>query len=206
MLRLAGLLGLAFFVAIWLPRLVPVDTSALNPLIEPDCVLPCAMGIRLNQTSGVETQALLAGHVWVKPRPVMIRPIDDINTYFVYWSWSSQSPVSIDPAQRGRVRVYRDQAVSVTVQTRLTLGEVWLALGAAEHGTVVPASLEPENRVTVIAVYPAQSWLARVTLPRGARRWQLWQAPVEIETVNAQAIAYFSQYRFPWDRLGQAGH
>lgn len=103
----------------------------------------------------------------------------------------------MDERWQGQLRVYKEQVAALNIRATLSMGAVWLLLGGTRNGVIIPATSRPERDVTVIAVFPAASLLARITLPKQASTMAFWTAAVEMEAAAPQTIAYFSQYRLP---------
>lgn len=113
------------------------------------------------------------------------------------WQWSGAQPAGVDERWQGQLRVYKEQVAALNIRATLSMGAVWLLLGGTRNGVIIPATSRPERDVTVIAVFPAASLLARITLPKQASTMAFWTAAVEMEAAAPQTIAYFSQYRLP---------
>jgi hypothetical protein len=126
-----------------------------------------------------------------------VRPIDDINTRYVYWQWSGQQPGGVDNQRPGKMRVYRDHIVGMSVRTRIPLGLVWLVLGTTDLGTLSLPESRSDTQVMLILVYPVQSLLVRVVVPKHVSQAVIWSSIVEIESANLEAMAYFGGYQLP---------
>lgn len=170
----------------YLSSLIPAD----------DCPAPCWMSVRAGEMSGEAAVALLKNHAWVKDL-TFFQPIDDINTRYFGWRWNGEQPGWIDSDWRGEMRVYRATVAGIKVRTHLTLGEIWLSLGGTSRGILIPSATNPEQVVTYIAVFPAQSLLVRATVARRASLREYWFTPVEIESAGRLAVEYYQTYDYP---------
>lgn len=188
----------AFIPVILLIASQPTNSDLITALLpEEGCPTPCLMGIRPGETTALDTMAQLEAHPWVRHSPIFVRPINDINTFFLYWDWSGEQPGAIDSSWQGEVRVHYNVAAGVIVRTPLSLGNVWSALGPTPYGAAIPATIRPDRNITLILAYPERGILLRTTIPRRASAFTYWSALVEWESANREALAYFSQYSLP---------
>ncbi len=181
-------------------RAQPNNDEALRALLLPEagCAPPCFMGIRAGLTEGSVVRDLLSAHQWVERPPLSIRPINDANTQLFVWEWSGQQPNVVDTFWQGEVRVYKHIVRGVTVRTHIPFGAIWLALGATERGVAVFSLNRPDNRaLTYIAVYADSGLLVRFAVPQRATRAEFWNAPIEFESANADALDYYGSYTLP---------
>lgn len=192
-------LTLCFTIGLLALRVQTVDDADLRALLLPPagCPAPCFMNVRPGETDGNTALDSITRHQWVVNKPVYIQPINDINTHYIMWEWSSAQPARVDTVWQGLMLVHKKQVTAMTVRTTLSMGEVWLFLGGTEKGFIVPATSRPERDLTVIMVFPAESLLARITLPKQASMMAFWTAAVELESASPQSIDYFSQYVLP---------
>ncbi len=186
-------------IAILALRLLPNDDAAIKRLLLPPdgCAAPCFMDIRAGETDSVSATRIINSHEWAKSPPFFVRPIDDINTRYVYWQWSGQQPSGVDSQRPGKMRVYRDHIVGMTVRTRIPLGAMWLVLGETDQGTLSLPETRSDTEMMLIVVFPAQSLLVRVVVPKHVSQAVLWSSIAEIESANPEAMAYFGGYRLP---------
>jgi hypothetical protein len=203
LLRWMGLLLIASGLVALLIRLQPRDDESLRQALTPaaDCPAPCLLGIRPGLTPYSEAEALLRQHPWVKS-PIFIDPINDPNTRYLVWEWTGQQPAWIESRWQGQLRSVYGIVRGITLQTRLTMADIWLLFGAAETGTTffgteMPGLQTTRGMMTTVGVYDRQGFLIRASLPRSAGLETFWRARVEIESANEQAIEYFSTYSNP---------
>ena len=180
-------------------RLLPNDDVSIRMLVLPPdgCPAPCFMNIRSGVTDSIVAARLITKHEWAKSPPFFLRSGDDMYTRYVLWQWSGQQPSGIDVRRQGRMRIYRNQAVSMVIDTTLPLGAVWLVLGATDKGTVSLSQSQSESQMMLVMAYPAQGLLVRVVVPKHVSQAVLWRSVAEIESSNAQTVAYFGGYHLP---------
>src|SRR4051812_46169039 len=119
-------------------RFLPNDDDNIRKLLIPSegCAAPCFMNVRAGITDGDEAARLIAAHQWAQSSLFYMKSWNDMYARYVLWQWSGEQPAGIDVQRQGQIRIYNDQAVGVIVDTTLSLGEVWLALGSTDKGTV----------------------------------------------------------------------
>ncbi len=180
-------------------RLLPNDDASIRTLLLPPdgCPAPCFMNIRAGVTDSTEAARIIAKHVWAQQPPFFMRSLDDMYTRYVLWQWSGQQPSGINIRRQGKMQTYKNQAVGVIVDTTLPLGAVWLVLGATDKGTVSLAQSQAESQMMLVMAYPTQGLLVRVVVPKHVSQAELWASPAEIESSNADTIAYFGGYHLP---------
>ncbi len=184
---------------ILVPRFLPNDDHVIRTLLLPskDCSAPCFMNVRAGNTDSTEAARLIAKHVWAQPSLFPMRSLNDMYERFVLWTWSGQQPAGINVHRPGQMRIYKNQAVGMIVDTTLPLGAVWLTLGATDKGTVSLAPSRSDINMMLVLVYPAQGLLVRVIIPKHFSQTVLWTSVVEVESTNTESMAYFSQYHLP---------
>ena len=125
------LLTLLFTILVALTRAYSAD-SPLRPLIAPPdgCPAPCFLGIRPGETTLDEAVAILDSSPWVEESRRQTSYVD-----VIYWRWNGVPYDVIDPASEGRMWIEHGVIKEVSVNTRLTFGDVWLLLGPAERGS-----------------------------------------------------------------------
>jgi hypothetical protein len=195
-----------FVVMILALRLLPNDDASIRTLLLPPdgCPAPCFMNIRAGITDSTEAAQLITKHTWAQSPPFYMGSYNDMYARYILWQWSGQQPSGVDTRRQGQMRLYKDQAVGMIVETTLPLGAVWLVLGATDKGTLSLADLQAANQMLLVMAYPAQGLLVRVIVPKHASQAVLWSSIAEIESSNAQTMAYFSGYHLPvlsrlWD-------
>jgi len=140
---------------------------------------------------------MITKHVWAQPLLFYMRSLNDMYERDVLWRWSGQQPAAINSQRQGKMRIYNNQAIGMVVDTTLPLGAVWLVLGATDKGTLSLAESRLDTEMMLIIVYPAQGLLVRVIVPKRLSQDVLWRSLVEIESSNADTIAYFGKYQLP---------
>ena len=155
------------------------------------------MNVRAGKTDSTEAARLISKHMWAQPSLFYMRSLNDMYERFVLWTWSGQQPAGINILRPGQMRVYKNKAVGMIVDTTLPLGAVWLALGATDKGTVSLAQTRSDINMMLVLVYPVQGLLVRVVVPKHLSQAVLWTSVVEIESSNTESIAYFGRYHLP---------
>jgi hypothetical protein len=150
MLKLWLKLTLLFVLIIPLPivaiRAQPYRDAVTPVLLLDDCPAPCLMGIRPGTTRMGRGIVLLGAHPWVVTDaiPTTIReaifldaaiPRIDLN-----WRWSAAVPAWINAAQHGNLTLEGREVLGMTIATRFTLGEIFLAFGAPDEARFVIAN------------------------------------------------------------------
>jgi hypothetical protein len=198
-LRFVLVLNGLFVLMILAFRLSPNDDNVIRTLLLPSegCPAPCFMNVRAGITSGAEAARLIAKHGWAQPSLFYMRSWNDMYARFVSWQWSGQQPVGVNVQRNGLMRVYNNQAVGMVVDTTLSLGAVWLALGVTDKGTMSIAQTRSNSEIMLVLVYPKQGLLVRTVVPKRLPPMALWTSKVEIESSDAATLAYFSGYHLP---------
>jgi hypothetical protein len=113
-------------------RSQPRDDDALRAFLSPPagCPVPCFIGIRPGETTLEDAVAILSTHDWV----------DDVEVKdggMVRWHWAETNPGWLDTSADNWIRTDDGRVVYVGVATRVTMGDLWLALDQPLHGVVV---------------------------------------------------------------------
>ena len=198
-LKIGLMLNSLIVVMIVALRLLPNDDASIRTLLRPPdgCPAPCFMNVRAGITGSTQAAQLINDHVWVKLPLFSARSMSDMYTRYVWWQWSGQQPAGIDVHRQGQLRIYKDRASAMVIPTTLSLGAVWLVLGKTDQGTLSMSEIRSSTDILVVIVYPAQGLIVRVVVPKHASQALLWTSVTEIESGNADAIAYFGSYRLP---------
>lgn len=198
-LKITLFLNALIIASIVVLRLLPNDDASIRALIMPPdgCPAPCFMNIRSGVTDSAAATKLISTHEWAQSPPFFERSQDDMFTRYVVWQWSGQQPSGIDSRRQGRMRIYRNQAVGMVIDTTLTLGSVWLALGATDKGTLSLSESQLDSQMMLVMAYPTEGLLVRVVVPKHVSQAILWRSLAEIESSNAQTVAYFGGYHLP---------
>ena len=136
LIKLVFLLTLLFAVCIGVIRAQPYDDSQLRAVLAPPegCPMPCWQGIRPGVTPLGEARAILQSIPWVTD----VELSGDVNVGVQYasltWMWSGDQPFPAEPRSGGTIGVVRNVVRSVTLQTRLELGSVWMYVAHPEEG------------------------------------------------------------------------
>ncbi len=194
--------GLIMFLtaAAGLIRAQPYADEDLRAFLTPpeDCAPPCFMGIRPGVTTSGAAMRILQNHPWVNQPPVITRSVYDRRTFIIQWQWSGGQPTPIDTRWDGTISITQNLVQNVRVRTTLQLGNVWLTLGSTHQGVALFSLDRPRHRnTTYIAVYPDEALLVRSPTAWRIARREFWSAYVELETTNAETIAYFGSYPYP---------
>jgi hypothetical protein len=129
-------LALTCAAAIAAIRAQPYDDHNLRALLAaPDgCTAPCWQGIRPGVTTGTEASRLLETNAWVGNVDYYV----DLSA--LVWEWSGNQPDWIDDRQRGVVSFDVRSVKYIRIYTRITFGELWLALGEPEQNLIESSS------------------------------------------------------------------
>ncbi len=192
------LIGLLVVIILAL-RLLPNDDASIRTLLLPPegCAAPCFMNVRAGVTDSIEAAQLISKHVWAKSPPFFARSMNDMYMRYVIWQWSGQQPIGVDTSRQGQMQIYKGHASSIIFRTTLSLGAIWLVLGKTTHGTLSLSEVRSATDMMIVIVYPEQGLLVRVVVPKNTSPLELWKSLAEIESSNAQAIAYFGGYNLP---------
>jgi len=198
-LRITLFLNSLIVVVILALRLLPNDDASIRTLLLPPdgCPAPCFMNVRAGITDSTEAAQLITKHIWAQSPPFYIGSYNDMYARYILWQWSGQQPSGVDTRRQGQMRIYKDQTLSMVVDTTLPLGAVWLVLGATDKGTVSLSQSQVESKMMLVMAYPEQGLLVRVVVPKHASQAVLWTSVAEIESSNAHTISYFGGYRLP---------
>jgi hypothetical protein len=180
-------------------RLLPNDDASIRTLLLPPagCPAPCFMNVRAGITDSNTAAQFIRQHGWAKSPPFIARSTNDMNIRYVLWQWSGQQPSGIDIHRQGQMHIYKDHAAAVVIRTTLPLGAVWLVLGKTNQGTLSLSDIRSNTDMLVIMAYPEQGLLVRVVVPKHASQTALWTSVAEIESGNADTIAYFGGFHLP---------
>src|SRR5512145_1500767 len=111
------------------------------------CSLPCQLGLKVEETTGLETKHLLASHPWVlanQSSPGYSYAPDEYAQVLMTtwdWQWSGQQPdwlVDRLSIHLGWKSTGTDAIRDLRIHTTLTIGDTWLILGLPEAGTILP--------------------------------------------------------------------
>ena len=174
----------AALLVVWLVVLAGVlnqrgDSDAVRAFLLSDCAMPCWQGIRLGSSTLHEAVNVLNAHPWVVN--ISVDPNRADMEALIGWSWNGQQPKIIGPPILGGLaEVRRGQVQIIRMVTTIPFGEIWLALGKPDTGSVRPSQAFNREMDVHLAIYQDEGMIVRSLLPRPRRLWALWHAPVEI--------------------------
>jgi len=180
LLRPALLLLAGLTAAIGLIRARPFQADDIYTFLQaPEgCPAPCWQGIRPDATDMDTARRLLRAHPWVAY-------VDDhfygnSDNGWLTWHWSGAQPPLNMRSGDDRLGVSISTIKSISIETRIRYGDLWLAFGASDwwKRTVT------ENTIYLESAFLDESFLARLELPCGARPAELWSATVTLLWVN----------------------
>ncbi|MBI1280921.1 MAG: hypothetical protein GC179_22545 [Anaerolineaceae bacterium] len=198
-LRIVFFITGLFLLIILAFRLLPNDDDAIRALLLPSegCPAPCFMNIRAGVTDSMEAARLISKHKWAQSTLFYMRSLNDMYERYVLWQWSGQQPAGVSVQRQGQMRIYKNQAVGMIVDTTIPLGSVWLVLGATDKGTVSLAETRSDTEMMLVMVYPKEGLLVRVVVPKHLSQAALWGSRVEIESSSEQSMAFFKAHDLP---------
>lgn len=143
LLRLTLVLCGLLTALVVLIRAQPYDDAELRAFLTPPdgCPMPCFMSIRPGVTTADEAVAILEVHEWVGHMKVYIDRTGHI--YLLQWSWSGAQPPLIDGSKLAYISVRQDTVRSLTAETRIAFGDLWLALGKPDIGRMGSTGGQP---------------------------------------------------------------
>lgn len=138
--RCALLLASITVVALVLIRLRDYDGSQINQFFDSCTPMPCWQGIRPDETTTEEALDILHAHPWVDTVTEMVaaRYASSDPTTLLIWTWSDAYPFasSTPVIQQGVIITEHGLVHQIYLTTGIPLGDIWLALGSPDGGTV----------------------------------------------------------------------
>jgi hypothetical protein len=143
------LTGTFILVIAWMIVLAPIETDPLLELIpDPDCSMPCFLGITPGVTFPDEALISLQNHPWIEN----VREREDI----IGWSWSDQAPEALHSASSSYLEHYNGVVFRIHVFTTLPLNTAWEVL--QDHfPPFIPDSMMAELRPGVYLLYTQEA-------------------------------------------------
>ncbi|MBZ0294292.1 MAG: hypothetical protein K8L99_17140 [Anaerolineae bacterium] len=153
-----------------------------DALVGETCELPCWQGITPGQTTTFEALNILQAHPWianVSTAPgLRENPNREDSEGSITWDWSGQQPRSM--LVGGTINVRRNLVQSIQLVTMIPFGEIWLALGWPDRGSVQPSRAYSEEIDVHLAIYTDKGLTLRSIIPRPRQPWTFWHARVEM--------------------------
>lgn len=178
------------------------DDSGLRAALasSPSCAEPCFMEVVPGVTTVSDVYRIFDAHPWVD-RIVLGRPMSTIT---VGWRWNGLQPAFIDPERPSFLSVAARARISTfNLPTRITLGDLWLAIGSPDTGGLFVHSLPVEDgRLNLpadeqIVFYTRYGMVARVPLSCG----HFWQQTVYLTWDGALANRLHTPDPLPLHRV-----
>jgi hypothetical protein len=175
MLVFSGVMGII--------RAQPYDDQTIRAILLPtDCQTPCFMRIHPGETQSREAYHLLESNPWVGE---LSSHIDSgCCNVALKWQWNGKQPTSLDGSTSTLYFRFNPNTGIQTVQdiaihTQINIGYVILILGTS--GKDNTGALQGLHKAYVELAYPQHNLHVSTTLPCPLTRWQLWQAPMNLE-------------------------
>lgn len=150
------------------------------------CPAPCFMGIRPAGTGVNEAYEHLRAHPWVEEAIFW-----DIRLQFsIEWRWNGRQPPYLRDRPLVEIR-NRAEIEYIAVPTTLTVGELWLALGAPDSMTV--------GLINGLVHYPRYGFFGRV----GTACRQFWRETVKLYYAPTQPSGELSDLGQMWAQACQ---
>jgi hypothetical protein len=192
LLTFSFVLTILFAACIGIIRAQPYDDSQLRAVLAPPdgCPMPCWQGIRPGITPLGEARAILQTNPWVTE----VELSGDVNVGIQYasltWKWSGTQPFPAEPRSGGTIGVVRNVVRSVTLQTRLELGSVWLSVAHPEEGAFLYSAYE--GGVPPLMVYRltyTHKDVGLITFVSCRHFWELTGVTLNYERDNLAVLA-----------------
>ena len=185
-IKLAILLALVFALPMIAIRALPYHDRVSEALVVDNCPLPCLMGIRPGVTTMPEAVFLIGAHEWVANGPddfpsfIMdaIRHGAVIPRTVIDWRWNDTVPEWIDGVERGAVTVEDTEVLHVSIETRLSLGEIVLAFGDPDESWYIVSNSGNRRRFEYIAWYASDGLL--ISTEGSCPTWHSYNLSVRI--------------------------
>src|SRR5690606_7929825 len=106
----------------------PFDPTELRAFLQPseECDAPCFMGVQPGKTNSERAFSTLRANEWVDEVFVIL------NGFYGEWSWSGRQPSFVNTSSPGFLGAHSSQYdvyYSMSIESTITLGEIYLALG-----------------------------------------------------------------------------
>jgi hypothetical protein len=169
---------LLFTGSMALIRFQPHDDTDLRAFVLPadGCPAPCFMGIRPGVTTLSAAVLTLHRHPWITGIRVTQQPGNTLVT----WNWLGSRARWIDSHSSGLLIAVNQRVDIVVIQSTISAGEFWLALGQPDNGGVTLAHNRLSGLYTGTYADLAFYFSTRVPCP-GLNRWS---APAKITVVT----------------------
>jgi hypothetical protein len=158
------LLTIIFVFPIFIIRAQPFADRVFPALIREDCPLPCFMGMRPGATTIDAALYIFGSHEWSAnssedfPAQVRYAVMYDavLPRTIMNWRWSDSIPGWIDDTQPGSIMVEDLEILDITVETYLSVGEIFLAFGTPDQSLYFASN---NRRFGYIGWYASQGML-----------------------------------------------
>ena len=177
--RFVLLLGALTLALCGLTRARPYDAAPVRALLDAPngCESPCWSGIRPGVTTLDEAVTHLRANPWVRSITPQISPRTRPASGAVVWTWNGTQPFSVDSQLGGSLAIQGGVVTRITLPTRVTVGETWLALGPAARGRVTHAGYPYERYDVDYLGYPERGLTVQVIVERPVTVTSFWSAP-----------------------------
>ena len=136
-LRCVPVLLVLWMLPVLLIRAQPYDDRANRALVQENCTMPCFLHIRPGMTTMSDAVSLVGGHEWVANGPLgfpaLIRDAVQFGSVvprtMIDLRWTENLPEWIDETQNGTLSVEDQRVLGLMINTRLSVGEIFLAFG-----------------------------------------------------------------------------
>jgi hypothetical protein len=157
----------------------PFDTAELRAfLIPPDtCDSPCFMGVQPGETDSERAVTILQDHTWVDEVFVIM------NGFYGEWSWSGQQPRFVNTRSRGFLGAHSaqyDVYYSMSIDSTITLGELYLALGEPDLSFFTHTERARSRTLVHSVYYNALGLQADGAVSCPATMAHLWQSDLTL--------------------------
>lgn len=186
MLRLAMRCVLVL-MALWLLPVLLIRAQPYHDrasaLVQENCAMPCFLRVRPGATTMSEAVAIVGGHEWVANGPfgfpahvrdaALFQAI--IPRTLIQLRWTDALPEWIDEAHNGILLVEDQRVLSLMIDTRLSLGEVLIALGDPDQSWY---SSPGRQQFAYSAWYAGKSLF--ITTQGQCPTWRYYDFPVRV--------------------------
>ncbi|MBC6935479.1 MAG: hypothetical protein DWB42_06530 [Chloroflexi bacterium] len=180
LLRSALALVAGLTAAILLIRARPFQAETIRAFLQapPGCPAPCWQGIRPDVTDLDTARRLLRANPWVENLDERFHLGN--SSGWLTWRWSGAQPPLNARSGYDSLGVSFNTVKSISIQTRIRFGELWLALGPPDWWK---RTLD-EDTLHLESAWLGESFLARLELPCRVHSAELWSATVTLLWVN----------------------
>jgi hypothetical protein len=140
-LRIVPVLILLWMLPVLLIRAQPYNDRATPALVQDNCAMPCFLSIRPGMMTMSDAVSLVGGHEWVANGPLgfpaLIRDAVQFGSVvprtMIDLRWTENLPEWIDETRNGTLSVEDQRVLGLMIDTRLSLGEIFLAFGEPDE-------------------------------------------------------------------------